>query len=359
MMENKVEAEKSEAVEYTPSVEYIDASESNYVPYIYTQGEVEPATRTQLISEVSGIVKFVSPNLEKGGTVKEGELLVQIDDADYKTTLENAKAVLAEAQLALDMEEARKEQAIREWKKLGKGTPSKLVLREPQIASAKARVASALAAKEKADRDVKKTKIHAPYTALVENKLIEKHSYMPMTGRVADIYTSKDVEVRLPIKLEDLNLLPNKGEGLDVDLMTTIGGESYSWKGKVERFEGGVDRATFSMIMVVKVKENTKNKWFSLPPKGLFLDASLTCQELDGVVVLPRESLREGSTVWVLDADNKLAIRKVNVMMTDRTQVIINKGVKASDKIILSPIAIPVKGMKLQGNKISTDTKDR
>mgnify|MGYP000625077171 CR=1 FL=1 len=358
MMENKVEAEKTETLEYTPSVEYIVAEKSKYVPIVSTQGEVEPSTKTELVSEVSGMVKFVSPNLEKGSTIKEGELLIEIDDADYNVALVNAEAAVADAELALQMEQARKEQALREWKKLGRGTPSALVLREPQIASAKAKLESAKAAKEKADRDKKKTKIYAPYTGLVESKFIEKHSFMQMTGKIADIYSSKEVEVRLPIKLEDLKLLPNKGAGLDVDFTTEIGGESYSWSGKVDRFEGGVDRATFSMIMVVKVNESPKNEWFKLPPKGLFLDATLTCNGLDNVVVLPRESLKEGNTLWVLDKDDKLAIRKVNVAMTDRTKVIIDKGVEAGDKVILSPIAIPVEGMKLLGSKISTDPND-
>ena len=115
-----------------------------------SQGEVKPRHRTQLMAEVGGKLSYVSERFRAGNTFegptgeKEGELLLQIEKGDYEAAVAAAQATLAEAKLALTMEEVRRAQGMRDWDKIRKGQePTELVRRVPQIRSAEAKIKAA------------------------------------------------------------------------------------------------------------------------------------------------------------------------------------------------------------------------
>ena len=61
---------------------------------VHAQGTVSPRTEADLVPEVSGNVVWISPNLVSGGYFEEGEPLLRIDDRDYLSTLERARAAV-------------------------------------------------------------------------------------------------------------------------------------------------------------------------------------------------------------------------------------------------------------------------
>jgi len=169
LMATKPDAKKAAPETWTPSVKVISLMAKDHTPVIRAEGEVEAATKTMLISEVAGAVVYISPLLEKGERIAKGEVILRVDDADYKTKLTSMKSTLADAELVLAQEEARAVQSARDWQKLGRGgSATDLVLRKPQIKSAQARIEAAQAAVEKAQRDMAKTIITAPYTCVVD-----------------------------------------------------------------------------------------------------------------------------------------------------------------------------------------------
>ncbi|MGJ8657855.1 MAG: efflux RND transporter periplasmic adaptor subunit [Akkermansiaceae bacterium] len=363
LMGSKPEAKKAVAEVWTPSVKVEPLVEKDYTPVIEAEGEVEAATTTMLISEVAGAVVYISPKLEKGNTISEGEIILRVDDADYKTQLTSAKSTLADAELMLAQERARAVQAERDWKKLGRGgEASELVLRIPQIKSARAKIDAAEAAIAKGERDMAKTVIKAPYRCLVDGKFIDTGAYVSMMSQIAEVSSVAEYEVRLPLGLNEVGFLDEKsGIGSEVLLESTIGGEVYQWKGTAVRFEGGVDSSTFSRIMVVSVKPDLgqENEGFQLPPVGLFVKARVPGKAMGKVFSIPREALREGDSVWKLGESQKLEMVAVEVIRSERDEVIIEARddvkLTSGDRIILSPIAIPVNGMKLEVEEAAED----
>jgi len=108
---------------------------------IVTQGTVEARTMTTLVSRVSGEVTFVSDRFRPGGFFEKGDLLLRVDPIDYELAIKSAEAGLAEARFMLQEEQAQAEQAVENWKRLGRSSkPSDLVLRKPQLARASAAV---------------------------------------------------------------------------------------------------------------------------------------------------------------------------------------------------------------------------
>jgi len=352
LMAHKVVAKKVDAGEAVPVVKTVEAEELDFSPTLVMQGVVVPEAQTRIVSEVAGPVTFISSLLKKGEIIEKGELIATVDDADYQVRLANAESALADAELALALEKARAVQALRDWRKLGNGKPpSELVQRKPQIRSAIARLKAAQAAQMKALRDLQKTHIKAPYRCQVDKKYIDAGAYLSVMSPVADVVSVGGCEVRLPVPLDEVGMLPEggagkKGLGLEVNVSAVIGGKRYQWHGKVSRFEGGIDQKTFSMMMVVSLNPASGLGDFPLPPRGLFVDAEVMGKTLQKVVKIPRLGMREGSTVWVM-VDHKLSIRKVEVVRQEKAFIYLRSGVAAGEQVIVSPLAAPLEGMKL------------
>ena len=81
---------------------------------------------------------------------------------------------------------------------------------------------------------------------------------------------------------------------------------------------------------------------------GAYASLTLPGPSLKSVVVLPKEALRPGSTVWVLSESSTLEIRKVKIHAQDMLNVAIGEGLTGHDLVILSHIASPSQGMKLR-----------
>ena len=357
---NKVEAKKANIEKFLPTVEVVSAQRVTFVPTIQLQGEVTAATETELISEVAGAIIEISPKFEVGNIIEENEIIVKVNDADYKTQLVNAESSLADAELVLAQEKARAEQSLRDWNKLGRGKDaSDLVRRIPQIKSAEARITSAKAMIAKANRDVLKTVIRAPYRCVIDQKFIDDGAYLSAMSRIAKIYSVSKFEVRLPVSLDKINFLPaNNGLGSDVKLKTSIGEREFSWEGRVSRIEGGIDSKTFSIMMVVSIAPNKDQDLFQFPPKGLFVDGLIKGRKMSSVIEIPRVAMRENSEIWVLDEERKLRIKKMKVAREERNFIYIESDLKDGDKVIISPIAIPVEGMLIEEQK-ETKPKDQ
>ena len=155
--------------------------------FVETQGRIEPARRTQAASEVMGRVIMVSPKFKAGGVFSTHEIMLETDGADYVAALALAESALVDAKLLLAQEQARADQAVRDWKKLGRGIPSDLVVRKPQIASVKARIAAAEASVGKATRDLDRTKLRAPYPCRVEATFTDLGSFVSPGARLASL----------------------------------------------------------------------------------------------------------------------------------------------------------------------------
>ena len=136
----KPEGEKVAKV--APVVETVSVSFGDYQFKVVTQGEVAPRTEIDLVPEVSGRVVDVSESLAEGGFFEKGDVLIELDTADYELEVVRTESQLEQAKVKLVREEAETSAAAAEWKRLGKGQPSELLLRVPQIREAKAMIAN-------------------------------------------------------------------------------------------------------------------------------------------------------------------------------------------------------------------------
>lgn len=349
LMKNPIVASTEEKSVLVPQVEVYTIRLEDYKIAIATQGKVEPVTQTRIVSEVSGSLVEVSDKLKTGGHFRSGEVMLKLSKVNYQARLAQVHAEVADARLRIVQEEARAEQSMRDWKKLGRGgEPGILITREPQLVSARAALAAAEAAVLTAERDLEKTVLKAPYECLVEHSHVDRGGYVAATSTVAEVYAADRVQIRLPLSLEDVSYLPVNLVGTEVDVEVTFGGRVKNWKGKVVRTEGKIDRATQTLMTVVEVVKSSTQEAYPIPPVGLFVRGSFLAEGFKNIVKLPREALRGEETVWLVDQNQKLQVRQVVVERSERDFVIITNGVNAGEQVIVSPIELPIEGMAVE-----------
>lgn len=343
---NRRVAKEDDKQRMVPAVEVVSVAPSPHTVKISTQGVVESARETRLAAELGGRVMEISPSLRRGGLVKKGERLVQIDPSDYRAALATAEVRRAEAVLALEQEKARVEQARLDWQKLGTGTPTNsLVLREPYLAAAQATVEAATGDAAKARRDVERTEILAPFDAGVRSAAVEVGSVVAPGTMVAELYASSDLEVRLPLSLEDFGFLERDAAGTVV-LKGKIGAEDHIWKAETVRVDPEIGRETLSAHIVVRVLE-TEGDEFPLPPVGLFVRAEISGMTVTDVSEIPRRALLEGNRVILADKGNKIAFRQLDIVRLTRDTAVA-RGLEAGERIVLTRLSAPVAGMEVE-----------
>lgn len=331
-----------------------------------THGTVEPRTESELTPEVSGRVIAVSPAMVSGGFFKAGDVLVTVEPLDYELALEQAKAGLARAESEVNnARRANSRQADLQKKNLTSDSQSDDALNRLSVAEATLQEARARLAK--AERDLERTELVAPFDGRVRNKQVDVGQFVNRGAPIATIYAIDYVEVRLPIKDEELEFVtvPIAGNSAadetlhaPVRLNASFAGSQYEWLGHVVRTEGEIDPQTRMINVVARVLspyEPTEDK----PPLsvGLFVSAEIEGNSFDDVVVLPRSALRGDSRVYVVDAENRLQIRDVVVLREVNDEVYIQGGLEAGERVCISPLETAVEGMRVRmpvpGNEVA------
>ena len=326
---------------------------------VRAEGTVAPRTTSQLTSEVSGRVVWVSPALVAGGFFNAGEVLLRIDSRVYQLAVVRARAAVAQAGLKLATEEQEAALARQEWENLGSGPPTSLVLREPQINDAKASLAAAEAALEHAEYDLERTRVKAPYDGRVWSETVDIGQFIAPGAALARLYGVDFAEVRLPIPDEELAYLhlplAYRGQtrpagGPAVVLSAEFAGQRHQWSGRISRTEGEIDPRTRMVHAVAEVKDPYgRGSDRSRPPLavGMFVEAEIRGKWVSDVVVLPRSVLR-GDQVLVVDEADRLYYRAVEILRAERDQVLIASGLSEGERVCVSVVQTPVNGMRVE-----------
>lgn len=333
----------------------------NHQLSVKSQGTVSPRTESELVSQVAGQVMEVAAQFAPGGFFKKGDTLVKVDPRDYEYSLSRLKAQVAQARLRLAQEEGEASIARQEWERLGKEEePDPLVLRIPQLAEARASYEAAQAALSQAELNLQRTRIIAPFDGRVRVKKVDVGQYVSPGAPLATIYAVDYAEVRLPVPDNEIGYLDccldyrsQNPAALDIDVILTAGyaGEVFQWKGKIVRVEGEIDPLSHMITLVARMKDPYGQDLLSDRPPlavGMFVEAEILGRVVENVAVLPRRALRGTDRVLVIDEENRLHFRSVEVLRADFDTVIIDSGLKEGERICISPLEAVVDGMKVR-----------
>mgnify|MGYP003705811119 FL=1 len=349
-------------------VEVIDAAPKALSPTIVSQGTVAPKREIDLVSQVSGKVIGVAESYASGSFFRASDKLIQLEPDDYQFSVVRAKAQVAKAEEQVAIEKGRSRQAKREWRDLGDSTANALFLRQPQLAAAEAALESARADLAKANLDLNRTSITTPFQGRIRQTFVDLGQYITPGTRIAKIYSTDVVEVRLPLTDRQASLidLPVTFENADtinypsVTLRSRVGGKDYTWQGKIVRTDASIDIQSRMTYAVAEVQNPFKEDPGSDRPPlsiGLFVEAEISGRQMANAVELPKNILYRGNEVLVLNDNDEISFLTVSVVQSDSDSLVTNT-LKPGTRIVGTRIALPVPGMRVDTSATATaDTR--
>ncbi len=357
LLNNKKRPEQQKAQVRTPVLEVIRIEKQDVQLSVDSYGVVEPKYKAEVVSEVIGSVNYISPDFAVGKFVSKGELLARLDDSDYHADLAQAEASLAQAQAKLKEEIARGQVAKKTLRDVSPNKKTALGLREPQRKQEEANVKFAKAGVERAKRNLAKTEIRAPFDALVKMKNINMGSYLTQGKLIGELYGTETAEIRLPITSNsfsylDLNRLDSRKLNIEAQYGDT---QINHWAAKLVRNEGIIDKDNRMIYLIAEVDDpynlksplgkssiksisslSTSSPSLSLPVLqfGTFVTTTIQGKKVKDVIKLPRHVVRSEQVI-VVDSQNKIQTRQVNVVRSDNENAYVIGGLEDGEFVSL------------------------
>ena len=370
MVRNRPPVETQTPVFEPPGVRVHEVQLREVPMSVSSQGTVRPRTESQLIPEIAGRITWVSPSFAEGGFFEAGDVLVKIDPFDYEQALVSARSQLAQARLQLAQEEAEAEVAEREWNDLGRGDPRELTLRKPQLDDARASVAAAEANVTRAERDLERADIVAPYAGRIRQKNVDIGQFVRIGDAVATVYSVDVAEVRLPLPDDQIAYLdlPLSYRGGDrqpqptVTLRATFAGETHEWQGRIVRTESEIDPVSRMVHVVAEVRDPyAASANPNQPPLavGMYVEAEIQGRTAQNIALVPRAALRGRQQVLVVSRDERISFRDIDVFRATTDAVFVRGGLDEGELVVISPLDTPTDGMQVQFADLDPDVLAR
>ncbi|WDP92721.1 MAG: efflux RND transporter periplasmic adaptor subunit [Desulfobacter sp.] len=394
------EAPDKKAVEKVPpGVNVTPVHSQDHTMVVDAFGTVVPRTRVNLAAEVGGRIEYLHPSFREGGRIHTGDLLIRIDrrsfllnrqgaavrleqaradirnltreienlkaDADLARTnmklslkeLERVKA-LSKSQFAskanLDKAEQQYLAARRQLQSVENGlalSPSRMALKKAALAAAQNELA-------KADLVLEKSEIRAGFNGFVLSKQAEMGEFVNPGQVMGVVYEAGALDVDVGIPFEEIRWLrpvfeAGKMPDAEITIANLEGGVSPVWTARVARIKARVDEKTRTLPLTIEIgpieiwrpenRDLGKSPLASLKP-GTFVRCRISGETLADIFMLPRHLLRSENTLFAV-RDNKLEIRRVDVIRKFEGHVFIRNGVSEGDQVVTSPLPVAREGM--------------
>jgi RND family efflux transporter MFP subunit len=340
---------------------------------------VRPRWEIDVAPEVGGKIVAVSPNLQSGGHVSAGEVLVRIDPTDYENRVQQAQADVAAQRVALLQAEEEANIARAEYEQFGAresrrgnsaAPPSPLVLREPQLQAARAALARAEAQLRDAESVLARTEVTSPFNGRVRNEVADVGRIVAPGQSLGQIYASDAVEVVVQMSDDDAALIPNlwslqagdDDRSIPATVTIEYGARRFFWEGYVDRAEAALDEQSRTIAVVVRVPDPFSQgqavegavdlETGAAPPLlvGQFAQVAIDGLELAEYFILPRRALRLGDEVWAIAAGRRVQIVSVTVLQETDEQIFVIGDFTDGQHVIVAGITVATNGMEVRVN---------
>jgi RND family efflux transporter MFP subunit len=297
-----------------------------------SQGTARARDRLGLAFRAAGEVVEVSDNFANGAWVKQGETLVRLDPVPFELEVAQRRHDLAAARLHLEQVQANA--------KIARRNPSRnatdFALQVPQLKEAEARVDVAQAALRKAESDLARATMVAPFSGRLEQVQVTEGQSVTAGQPLGQLFSSDRMEVRLPVPDEWLDLLAVFGAGpgqaleVPVTLEGRFGGKERQWQGTITRRESGISRNQMSWL-IAEVDADSGS--VPLEPR-VFLQARIQGRKLNDIAEIPRSAMISHNEVWLLDPSSRIHRREVTWIYRDDDSVYVSKGLQPGEQIL-------------------------
>ena len=336
-------------------VEVIRIGASRHEVDLLAKGTVVPAMEIILQAEVGGRVTWQSHELVPGGRFKEGEAILKIDNRDYRLAVESVRAQVRSARLEYTLEKRRAEVAKREWNSFGKidatDEQRSLAQREPQLESALLAVKAAESALKKAELDLQRATLRAPFNAMVVSENVDLGQLVSPQTTVARLVGTDEYHVQVSVPISSLRTIHARTEetpGSPVTIIQRVGQGTIERDGEVIRQLPDLDPGGAMARILVRIKNPLGEKGGLPLLLGSFVDVAVRAQPIDDAIRVPRVALRNGRSVYVMNEEDLLEIRDVEIAWSEPDAVLVTSGLEPDERVVISRIATAIPNMLLR-----------
>ncbi len=413
MVANKKPPAQNPPTEETHYVRILTAKPLSLVPFVRGHGLVEPARSWNAVPQVSGPVVYVHPEFKQGAILDAGTELVRIAPDDYLLAIRQAEANIRAANarleelevsarntgelLKLETESLKLKETdfARKQKLTGSGTLSQasldnerrdllaqrkklldlnnaLRLNAVQSETQRAQIAVNQTQLETARLNLERTHIRMPFKGRISKADVAITQFAAAGQVLGAAYGLKTAEVNTQFPIEQFKMFLRSIEkngithGIDLTslrswiarnklhawIMTGLG-EGSGWAGKVDRISSTIDPKARSVGVVVSADDTYDKAIVGRKPplmKGMYVEVELRAGRLNDALLLPRSSVREGK-IYIRNGKGRLEIRPIETGMMLGSFVIIRKGLKPGDEVVVSDLSPAVPDLKLEGSE--------
>lgn len=291
----------------------------------------------------------------EGQHVKQGDILLKLDPGDFEARMRQAEATLAkdEAQSAKAKADVARYVALKERGFVSDEKVNEIrTIETAALATAKADNA----ALDLTRLQVSYATIRAPFDGVVGARLVfpgssvkTNDTALVVVNRVRPLYVTFSVpEKHLP------RLRAALASGQAQATVTIPGNKEQPFEGVIRFIDNTVD-ATTGTIQVKALLENREEK---LTP-GQFLNVSMRLDTLANSVTVPAEAVQqgaEGNFLFVVNPDDKVEPRKIELLTVFRGLAAIGKGISVGETVVTDGQLRLTPGATVQVKKTGQDS---
>lgn len=341
---NQLEARKPRVPKKTlPLVEIEPVMLSANQATLSAGGFVSAKFNSNITAEVSGTVLSVAEDFAVGQSVQKGQILATIDNRNYVAALATAKSNLATANSNYAQEQAQSEQAGRDAARFGTKA-SDLTLRKPQLAAAKAAVENAQAQLVLAKINLDKTKIKAPFDALIQARNIAPADSITASTAVAQLLSTEVFTVKLTVSGDVVDLL---AVGNQVELQDSNTEQTY--QATISRFDPSLNNSTRTAGVYVDIQQPLQGQQPLL--LNSYLTATIVGKTIADSMWIDNKSIVKNKFVWIKREDDTLSQAPLHIFYRGEQQSLVQ-----FQQVISGFIAKP-KDSFFEGEQVTTKQK--
>jgi len=302
--------------------------------YYKALGTVTATNTVNVRSRVAG--ELVKIHFKEGQQVKAGDLLAEIDPRSYRIALQQAEGTLAQnqAQLKNAQVDLARYKGLYAEDSIAKQT---LDTAEAQVAQFQGLVKTNQAQVNDARLNLDFTQIRAPISGRVGLRQLDLGNLVAANDTTALVVITQTEPISVTFTLPETELSRvleryRSGASLPVEAWDRSDSKLQS-TGVLGSLDNQIDTTTGTL----KFKGRFENKDQALFPNQ-FVNVRLLTDTLKQVVLAPAAAIQfgnDGTFAYVVNADNKVNIRKLKVGASDGEHSVILEGLAAGDRLVL------------------------
>lgn len=315
-------------------VRVIEAGSTDLKLQIKAIGTVTPLNTVLVQSRVSGPLQQVF--FEEGQKVEAGQLLAQIDPADYKVELAQAQGQ-KEQNIALLKSAEQDLERFAKLKEQNTIAAQQMNAQQALVSQLKGAIKSNQAAIDAAALQLSYTQIKAPISGRLGLRAVDPGNLIQANSAegLVTITQSSPIAVVFTIpetQLQQVRSAFRAGSALSVEAWDRAE-QIQLTSGTLTTLDNQIDIATGTL----KLKAEFANQNEELFPNQ-FVNVRLNVAVQSGAVTIPQDAVQygaQGTYVYMIDDNNKAQIRLLKLGAVDNGLVAVEEGLKAGDKVVL------------------------